>query len=481
MSLRRRLLLVVGLAALALGAAALAVFDVLRTTESARLKSSASQLETATSALASAFAAGHSPSLRAADRPFLEDCSRRVVAALTDAQAGFCSFDGEVFVQMASRVRDEPKHRPKPLPPDQRAALVATCQAARSQALVREQIAHPHDVVVIATRRLAVDGAGWVLTHVPLRSSEEQSHWQIELALLSLATLLLIAVALGAVAAVTRGVRGLEESLARLQVDLQAPLTAADTGEFAQLTAGVQRMAGSLAASQERERDLLRDLAHRERLAGLGRVVAGVAHEIRNPLTGIKLKLDVLARRRETDQSARGEIRACLDEVERLDRVVQALLSYARRAPQRKTLQLGSLLDERMRLLQHAAAQRALTLRREGDAQVLADRDALSRAVDNLLRNAIEASPSQAEILARVEAGATEVRLEIVDWGEGVASEREAALFEPFFTTKPGGTGLGLWLSRCLIEAHAGSLEYRRVDQTSVFRVTLPLEFPHES
>ena len=477
MSLRRRLLLVVVLAAVALGAAGLAVFHVLTSTEAARLKSVEATLAATIDALAYAFTASHATSLSTADSSLLEGNSRTIVAPLADTSTGFCTVDGQVVVQAATGKRGEPNHKPKPLPPDQRDALTSACRAAGTTETRYTEIPHPHDVVVIAVRSVAPDGSAWALARVPTPSTEGEVRWKLDLALLSTATLLLVAFTVSAVLALGGGVRDLEGSLRKLQEDLRAPLGRPRTSEFAQLTSGLREMAAHLAEAQERESRLRQDLSHRDRLSALGRVAAGVAHEIRNPLTGIKLKLDVLERAEDVTSQVRGDVRSCLEEIGRLDRVVQSLLLVARKSKrQDRSVALGSLVDERAHLLENVAANRSVKIRREGNAGVIGDRDEIARVFDNLLRNAVEASPPKQEVVARLSRSDDVVEVRIIDHGSGVPDERQAELFEPFFTSKAEGTGLGLWLSRSLVEAHGGSLTYERVGEATVFRMTLPLE-----
>ena len=353
--------------------------------------------------------------------------------------------------------------------------VVSACRAPGTGETRFVRLSHPRDVVVVAVKRIAGDGSAWALTRLPTPSPEAEGRWKLDLGVLSTVTLLLVAVTISAVVALGGGVRGLAASLRSLQQDLRAPLGRPRTTEFAQLTAGLREMAQHLADAQDRERQLMQDLSHRERLSALGRVVAGVAHEIRNPLAGIKLKLDVLDRSKDVTAQVQTDVRACLEEIGRLDRVVQSLLVVTRKAKrQGQPIPLGPLMDERAHLLESAAASRAVTLRRQGDATVIGDRDDLSRAFDNLLRNAIEASPRDHEVVVRLSTddGSAEVR--IIDHGDGVPDERRAELFEPFATSKADGVGLGLWLSRSLVEADGGSVAYQRVDGTTVFRVRLP-------
>jgi signal transduction histidine kinase len=110
-----------------------------------------------------------------------------------------------------------------------------------------------------------------------------------------------------------------------------------------------------------------------------------------------------------------------------------------------------------------------------GAACVPVDSDAIARVIDNLVRNAVEASPSGGQVGVSVANGGDHVRLVVEDAGPGVPEARLVELFEPFFTTKSDGTGLGLALSRAIASAHGGTLEYRREGDATRFELSLPI------
>jgi signal transduction histidine kinase len=111
-----------------------------------------------------------------------------------------------------------------------------------------------------------------------------------------------------------------------------------------------------------------------------------------------------------------------------------------------------------------------------GDARATIDVDTMARAVDNLLRNAVEASSPGGLVRVRIEAHRQDAVLHVEDQGVGVEEGRAVELFEPFFTTKPEGTGLGLAISRAIARAHGGDVVYERVFGTTRFVLTLPVE-----
>jgi signal transduction histidine kinase len=276
-------------------------------------------------------------------------------------------------------------------------------------------------------------------------------------------------------AAIRAGSRSLEGSLQRLEKDLRAPLPRPRVRELATLAAAIESLAGRLAGAGEKERALQRQLSQQERLGALGRVVAGVAHEIRNPLAAIKLRLDLLERERRLDPVGAEDVRTAQAELARLDRLVVQILGAARRgAGASVPVELRPLAVRRIDSARAAASERGVTLAVAGDGCALADPDLVTQALDNLIRNAMEASPRGAEVTVRCSEAESAARIDVEDAGPGVGPEREATLFEPFFTTKPDGTGLGLWLSRTAVEAAGGKLTYAREGAVTRMRIELP-------
>ena len=162
-------------------------------------------------------------------------------------------------------------------------------------------------------------------------------------------------------------------------------------------------------------------------------------------------------------------------EITRLDRLVADLLIVSGRAlgPRHPT-DVGALLRARVEALAPWSALRGVTIRTAGgSASVPADGDAMARALDNLLRNAIEASPGGGTIAATVHDDGDVVRVRVQDTGGGVPPGRVGELFEPFFTTKPEGTGLGLAISRAIARAHGGDVIYAREGDVTRFELSL--------
>lgn len=229
------------------------------------------------------------------------------------------------------------------------------------------------------------------------------------------------------------------------------------------------------------------ELVQAERLATIGKMAAHITHEIRNPLSSIGLNLELLeeeiARSPEGKESAQLAL-AIRAEVDRLSRIAEQYLSVARRPrPQLAPERLEDLVEELGAFVTPELDRGQVSLRVQvdhGGPEILVDEAQLRQALLNLIRNAREAMPRGGEIVIAVRHrdGAAEITVD--DTGPGIPEELRASIFDPFFTTKQRGTGLGLAVTREIIEAHAGTIECEaRGGAGTRFRITLPSSPAH--
>lgn len=352
------------------------------------------------------------------------------------------------------------------LQPEWRRALQqALARSAERGTLVLAEEAVGSATVVIGAQPAGPAGIAWAGLMV---SPPHYWHfWVTTVILLSLATAFLFTSAMWALVVFKRSAKSLHRCLVGLAEDLSTPVPSLRIRELIEVADGIRLLASGLRQAREEQERLGRELAEQERLAALGRVVAGVAHEVRNPLASIKLRLDLAAAGATLAQPVAQAITHASSEIARLDRLVADLLVVSGRhlGPRRET-SLGSLVRSRADALSPWASVRGVRFQIQGDAYAMIDAESVGRAVDNLLRNAVEASPQGGEVQVRIfesgerEQGETLV-ISVEDHGPGVP--RSAELFEPFFTTKSDGTGLGLAISRAIARSHGGDVTYTRV------------------
>jgi signal transduction histidine kinase len=254
----------------------------------------------------------------------------------------------------------------------------------------------------------------------------------------------------------------------------RAPTVAAELQDTVTALRGVDR-------ALHEHRDALRRAHH---FATLGRLAAGLSHEIRNPLGTLFLHIDLLEEeyRDPSPESPTlipqtfSEIRTALT---RLDELVQDYLSLVRVSTIELNVQdMGAAVQAWAAELESRAAQQGVTIQLEGHTTVgpLAFHPStLRRAVLNVVQNAIEAMPQGGTLTLECARTAREVHLRVRDSGIGMPAEQMLRIFEPLYTTKPGGTGLGLYIVREILVAHEGRVTVESVEgQGTTFTFTFP-------
>ena len=245
----------------------------------------------------------------------------------------------------------------------------------------------------------------------------------------------------------------------------------------------VQSHVRSLEAANLALQEARQETVRSEKMASIGLLAAGMAHEIGTPLAAIIGYNGVLADELAGDEEKSDYIRRIGQEAARIDRLVRDMLEYARPGKARKELlQVGELLSDLFDMLERQGAFKKVVTKLQVDPGIPAlylDRHQLLQVLVNLVINARDAMPDGGELTARATGTAGEVVIEIADSGAGILPENLAKIFDPFFTTKePGsGTGLGLAISARLVESFGGKLGVRsQVGEGTVFSVSLPVK-----
>ena len=279
------------------------------------------------------------------------------------------------------------------------------------------------------------------------------------------------------------------ERLASGELDYRIAVESSD--EIGTLCRAFNSMAKSLL---DRDRMLWentqRQLAHSERLASLGRLAAGVAHEINNPLTGVLTFSSLLLENEDLPQAAKEDVQTVVDETTRCREIVRNLLDFAKEtAPEIGLVDINQLVEKTVdivrnqSLFQNVAIEEKL---RPDLPEIPTDANQMKQVIMNLILNAAQAMPEGGTLTISTNYGADRrfIKISVQDTGVGIAKDDLEHIFDPFFTTKaPGkGTGLGLAVSYGIVQSHNGTITATsEVGKGSTFEINLPLREDQDS
>jgi signal transduction histidine kinase len=226
--------------------------------------------------------------------------------------------------------------------------------------------------------------------------------------------------------------------------------------------------------------NLRQQMARMDRLASLGRMSAGIAHEVRNPLTGVSLLLDDLHDRllgKEVDQQL---IRRALGEIERLESLVNEMLHFSS-MPEPKLAygRVEKVLQDSLFLLRKQCQRQRVKIVEmvaPNLPEIMLDADRIKQVLINLLNNALESMPEGGELTVQVESKGNEIFIRVSDTGVGIPADKLPLVFEPFFTNKGQGTGLGLAISYNIISDHGGEIQIdSQPGRGTTVQISLPI------
>jgi len=225
--------------------------------------------------------------------------------------------------------------------------------------------------------------------------------------------------------------------------------------------------------------ELRKEMTRLDRFASLGKLAAGIAHEVRNPLTGISLLLDDLHDRAGLDPDNQLLMRKALQEIERVERLIAALLNFS--SPPKADFREGDLnrvISDTLLLLRRQCEQQRVELSfAPGELPIFRfDIEKIKQALLNLIKNALEAMPAGGTIAVRTATSSGTATITVTDSGPGIPAADLRFIFEPFFTRKGAGTGLGLSITQRIVEEHHGRIAAEsRTGEGTTFTITLPV------
>lgn len=361
------------------------------------------------------------------------------------------------------------------VPAPEKSGIQELCKESLETRAPQQKILHEGTELVVMRAlpdkalNTAPNMAIWTMKRLPGQGAPGAWRRQWLLAALVIAALVSILVTLGTGIGLYRGIAQIKSGLARLQEDFAFRLPER-FDELGQISRSINQM-----SSVRRELEL--QLRREDRLRAMGRLAAGIAHEIRNPLNSIRLTMQMLEQRLRSQTAREKDLEMVIGEVDRMNGLVTELLDLQRtRPPDPKVQALRPVLERCVALVQAKAAAQGTAIQLDSDARLEGtfDDGQLTQVVVNLLLNALDASPAGSPIEVSVEQVGEFVQVMVLDWGPGLDADEQEHLFEAFYSTKPQGTGLGLAVSRELMRAQKGDVVYCPQDGGTAFAIRIP-------
>ena len=285
---------------------------------------------------------------------------------------------------------------------------------------------------------------------------------------------------------ISRPIHRLVEGTVRISKgDFSQAIAIASRDEVGDLARSFNEMTGQLLHARDRMEDANRKLVQHEKLASIGRMAATIAHEIRNPLTSVKLNIQKVAEEESFAEVIKAHIGLSLEGIDQIERFIKELLNFTR-VPE-LSLELWpveQVVEESLKLLRETLARKNVVVEMryaEGLPQIHVDGDKIRQVLLNVLRNAQEALDAGGKIWIVCEpveeGGKKKARIRISDNGPGIPEKDWENIFEPFFSTKPSGFGLGLANARKIVEQHNGTIRVgKKRGQGTTFVILIPVE-----
>ncbi|MGD9823180.1 ATP-binding protein [Desulfobacter sp.] len=262
------------------------------------------------------------------------------------------------------------------------------------------------------------------------------------------------------------------------------------TGRAIPVTVTITKIAGAqgnfighvfILKDLSRIRALELEIKQKEKLAAVGILAAGVAHEVRNPLSSIKGYATYFSSLFDPKSDNKKAANIMAEEVDRVNRVISELLEFARPIQlELKKTRICELVDKALRLIKYEADPAGIKIISSVEPdlpEAEVDKDRLTQVLLNIFINAIQAMPSGGTLTVSVKAMESRLQFEILDTGSGISAEDQANIFNPYFTTKKRGTGLGLAIAFKIIESHGGTITIESLkNKGTTFMISIPLK-----
>jgi len=267
--------------------------------------------------------------------------------------------------------------------------------------------------------------------------------------------------------------------------DFTQTITVGSRDEIGDLARSFNDMTRDLLETRRRMEDASRRLIQAEKLASIGRISASIAHEIRNPLTSVKLNIQKLTQSERLDEEEKEHLSISQEGIGQIEKFIKEMLNFTRVSelnPER--FSVVQIVEESLKLMRDSFQEKKIILEKRFASDlpaVVVDGDKMRQVFLNILRNGAEAVEEggriKVEISRAKESGAARIKVRISDDGCGIPEKDWENIFEPFYTTKSSGFGLGLSNARKIVEQHRGSIRVAKTKQKgTTFEVRIPCE-----
>lgn len=253
--------------------------------------------------------------------------------------------------------------------------------------------------------------------------------------------------------------------------------------EIGLLAQSFNEMSRKMASDIEQLQKLNEQLIRTEKLAAMGTLAAGVAHEVNNPLASISSLIQITQAKQNLDEKTTENLKLIQTQIARITQVTKDMMNFARvREAAKSEVEINKIIETALRLASFDKSFQKLEIEKNFDenlAKINADADQLQQVFLNLFLNARDAMPKGGEISIKTSQNSKEINIEISDTGSGISNTDAKKIFDPFFTTKPAGKGTGLGLAVCygIITAHGGKIEVSDNNTNGTkFLICLPLQ-----
>lgn len=469
LQLQLLLILLAGVAVAALSV--LLIWDSVHNAEGVVISDMSSQLNSAVTELSRQYASRTDSDATWQSLPIasqdvsLRGVTQAVLRSYPGVEGGF--FSSQEFVGYAFPTHDNPTAKTD-VPAAERSVIEEVSRRARASGDAQELLRGSSELVLVrAMKTPEQDAVAWTMQRRPRQSG---TAWRrVLLVALVLAALISVGGTLRMAISLRRGISEIQSGLAGLEQDFTRSLPES-SGELGEITKSINRMA-------EVRRKLEEELRREDRLRTVGRTVAGFAHEIRNPLNGIRLSMQVLEQRLKSGAVQPQDLKLVMGEVDRMDALLTDLLAFRDKRPSDVSEQdVLPVVERCVELVQPPNGDLRIRLETSAERSPLparVDAQKLTQATLNLLLNAVEAAGENGEVIAGLRRNHESVEIEIRDSGPELTADQQQHLFEAFYTTKPSGTGLGLAVSRQLILEMGGDLRYEAGPGKKAFVISL--------